>query len=173
VTARARACASIVAGEIELRFPYSERVIARLKQEIPPEHRRWDPGAKVWRVTEPYAKTAMDVLIARFPTAETPDSGTRRAVAVASENLSTGSDLPLPAQQLPLRSEPCDLTLLATIPCPHCHARHEQPIRLIVETSAVAAKRALTPELVSVCPSCNTLAVVSVSPVAADAVLFS
>ena len=34
-----------------------------------------------------------------------------------------------------------------------------------METSAVAAKRALTPELVSVCPSCNTLAVVSVSPV--------
>jgi hypothetical protein len=54
------------------------------------------------------------------------------------------------------------MRLVASVRCPTCGARREQPIRIVAEASTAVAKReAITPDLVSICPACNTLSVVS------------
>jgi hypothetical protein len=165
---RAIARASAFGGQVELRFPFSQRLVKRLKRDIPSQHRSWDREAKVWRVTEPYTNVAIDLLVARFPTAETPDTRVRHQLAAAIIGRSIVPEI-LPPPQPALDSAPTALApIQVNIPCPCCHVAHERTIQVVAETSAKATKHAITPELVSVCPHCSCLAVVAFFPAIAD-----
>jgi hypothetical protein len=52
--------------------------------------------------------------------------------------------------------------------CPRCHARLEQPIRVVAQTGeGVARTETITPELAVVCSGCQALAIVAFYPTAA------
>jgi hypothetical protein len=51
--------------------------------------------------------------------------------------------------------------LLTELTCPSCKHEHTPSVRLIAETSHRAAKRPVTPELVHLCPHCQTLLILS------------
>jgi hypothetical protein len=156
-------------GEIELAFPYSPELVEALKQTIPFRNRKWDPAGKTWRVLGAYGPAAIDLLLAHFPTAEIPgDRIPRASASVAREDPTRVPLPPLPPLIAEVSTEvdqPELDHLVASVRCPRCHTRHEQPIRIVAETSRRVAKREKTPpEMVSVCPTCNTLAVVAFLP---------
>jgi len=174
-----RASATMTAfGEVEIRTPYSDRtmlLVDDLKQEIPARFRRWDAEDKVWRVLGAYAPTAIDLLLEHFPSAEVPDDQPRRRpiVVARTERPVDAPRPPLPPLivETPAANDQTPLDpVLAIVPCPKCHQRYQQPIRVTAETSMTIAKRdRFTPEFVAVCPSCHTLAVVAFWPAAAPA----
>jgi hypothetical protein len=164
----ARAIARQVAaigGELELRFPFDQDLVDELKLAVPARHRHWDKEAKVWRVAGAYAQAAIDILIEHHPTAEVPATYARSKPTVIRRPRREPA-LPVPYLEHPAAA-PCQLT--ATVTCPKCHHPYQQQIGVTAETSAKAAKHTITPELVSVCPSCNTLAVVAFHPLTAAA----
>jgi len=111
---------------------------------------------------------AIDLLVARFPTAETPDSGTRGQLAATVVDRSIVPEL-LPPFEPALDGAPAALTpIQVSIAYPRCHVAHERTIQVVAETSAKATKHAITPELVAVCPHCSCLAVVAFVPAVAD-----
>src|SRR5687767_1093092 len=117
---------------------------------------------------------AIDLLLKHFPAAEVPGNRVRRApsspVGIDRPPAPLPPLPPLIAEASPEADQPERDHLVASIRCPGCHVRHEQPIRVLAQTSAKVAKQEMvTPELIVVCPTCNTLAVVSFSPAAADA----
>ena len=156
-------------GEIELWIPFAggEELREALKDAIPKRFRTWDPDNKVWRVMGAYAPTAIDLLLEHFPAAEVPDDAPRRLPSTPARTEKPPAPLPLPP--LDVATSANDQTsldpLLAIVPCPTCGHRHEQPLRVVAETSLTVTKReSITPELVAVCPGCHTLAVVSFFP---------
>jgi hypothetical protein len=59
-------------GEALLTFPYCPTFIERLKQAVPFRYRTYDPPTKAWTVSPEFADLAIDLLLERFPDAETP-----------------------------------------------------------------------------------------------------
>jgi hypothetical protein len=157
-------------GEVELLFPYRADLVDELKEQIPARHRRWDPDDKVWRVTDPHTQTAIGLLLAHFPHAETPATYARPPSVTVVREKPRRRVIALPPRDIaPVAPPPLEEgadQLVATITCPKCHTL---PIAVSAVTSAKAAKRAITPEVVAVCPSCNTLAVVAFHPLPASA----
>lgn len=155
-------------GEVELLCPFREGLVEALK-EIPGRFRSWDPDEKVWRVREPHAQVAVDLLVEHFPGATVPAAYRRIAPVIVKE--------PPPAPLPPIvplrrtRSAHPELDhLVASVQCPRCPERYEQPIRVVAETSLTVAKRErITPELIAICPHCSCLAVVAFWPAAAGA----
>jgi hypothetical protein len=160
-------------GDVELRFPFNRDLVEALKEEIPARHRRWDAEDKRWLVTDPHTQTAIDLLVARFPNAETPATYARPpSVTVVREKPRRRVITLPPPDVAPAASPPLEEgadQLLATIVCPKCHTPYQQPIRVSAVTSAKAAKQTITPEVVAVCPNCHTLAVVAFHPLATSA----
>ena len=161
-------------GETELAFPFSQDLVDDLKAEIPARYRRWDPEAKVWRVMGAYAPAAVDLLLAHFPRAEVPGHQPRRLLSSLAQRVRGPEPTPDPVPVPPIIVEPTPQDdqppldpILAVIPCPKCHTRHDRPIRVVAETSATVAKQERPPaELIHVCPQCHALAVVSFHPAA-------
>jgi hypothetical protein len=175
MAAPSRASAKMTAvGELEIRTPYCDRtrlLVADLKSTVPGRYRRWDATEKVWRVRGAYAATAIDLLVAYDPNAELPSD----RVAVVPERTDACRrplpPLPVPEMAPPADDQPERDYLVASVRCPKCGQRHDQPIRVIAQTSPRVAKRdTITPEVVSICPACNGLAVVAFVPAAAAAV---
>jgi hypothetical protein len=160
-------------GDVELRFPFNRDLVEALKEEIPARHRRWDAEDKRWLVTDPYTQTAIDLLIARFPNAETPATYARPPSVTVVREKPRHRVIALPSPDVaPVASPPLEEgtdQLLATITCPKCHTPHTLPIAVSAVTSAKAAKQTITPELIAVCPSCSALAVVAFHPLPAGA----
>jgi hypothetical protein len=152
-------------GAVVLRFPFNRELVDELKLAVPIRHRHWDKGEKVWRVAGAYAKAAIDALLDHHPRAEVPTTYARIVPVVK-----TRPSMPVmfPAADLEV-SAPTSSQISATVMCPKCRKPYEQSIRVSAVTSATAAKRAITPEVVAVCPSCNTLAVVAFHPLATSA----
>ena len=50
------------AGSVRLRFPYSRRLVERLKRQVPPYARSYAPEDKAWTVTAGYAARAVRLL---------------------------------------------------------------------------------------------------------------
>jgi hypothetical protein len=129
-------------GEVELVFPYREALVDDLKQEIPARFRRWDPDDKVWRVMGAYAPAAIDLLLEHFPRAEVPGAAPwriRERIRSSPARTEPPSPLPLPPIAVapsPAPEEPERDRLVASVRCPKCHQRHDQPIRVVVQTSA-------------------------------------
>ena len=99
---------------------------------------------------------------------ETPDTRVRNQLAAAVVDRSIVRELLAPPQSA-LDGSPAALTpSRVSIPCPRCHVAHERTIQVVAETSAKAAKHAITPELIAVCPSCHTLTVVAFHPAIAN-----
>jgi Zn ribbon nucleic-acid-binding protein len=157
-------------GGVALQFPYREALVDELKEQIPPRFRRWDRDAKCWLVLGAYAPAAVHLLLEHFPRAAVPDDAPRR---LPSSPARTEKPFPVPPLVVEASTAPDDPArdrLVASVRCPTCHERHDQPVRVVAETSlTVATRETITPELVSVCPACNTLAVVAFHPAAAQA----
>ena len=167
---RASARKTAFGGEIELRFPFCQDLIDALK-ELPSRSRKWDMHDGVWRVQGVHAPAAIALLLEHFPNAEVPSDQVRPGRLVArTERLPTPRP-PLPPLIVATRApddQPALDPLLAVVACPTCHTRYTQPVRVIAETSLTVAKReTMAPELVAVCPSCTTVAVVAFYPTAA------
>ena len=159
-------------GDYELTFPFCRALVDDLKTEIPARYRTWDPDDRAWRILGAYAPAAIDVLLEYFPNAEVPSDHVRPARLVARSERPAGlvSLLPLDGAIGPEPPRPELDHLVASVRCPTCHERHDQPIRVVVQTSATIAKHeSITPELVSICPACNVLAVVAFFPAVAVA----
>ena len=65
---------------------------------------------------------------------------------------------------------PASGRLLASLACPGCKHEHAAPIQVAVETSRSATKRPVTPELISLCPKCGTLLILSLHPASQEAI---
>lgn len=172
VTTPTRARATLTAfGEVELTFPFSEDLRDALKSEIPHRFRTWDNEDRVWRVMGAYRETAIALLLEYFPRAETPDTQPRRIVSTParSERLpAKASVVPLPPVA-PLAiagdDDPERDALAISVRCPRCGTRHDQPVCVVTQSAAtVAMRETITPEFVSVCPDCSTLAVIAFVP---------
>ena len=175
-------------GEIALRSPYSQGLVDDLKTEIPARHRRWDPDEKVWRVTEPHVTAAVDLLLTYHPGAPVPGVYAQRtAVAPVADDCPPWEEapwwdassrptptpapkpapkvVPIPARPTPPHALEDGAPTVARISCPTCTTRLEQPIRAHVETGARVARSERPPaELVTVCPTCRDLLVLSFAP---------
>jgi hypothetical protein len=157
-------------GEIELRFPYAADLVDALKEAIPLRHRRWDPDEKRWLITDPHTQTAINLLVAHFPNAEIPAGYARSAAVKVVSRTPRRKSIALLAHDPEHREflpvlERAD-QLMAFITCPRCHIPYQQPIRVTAESSARAAKREITPEMISVCASCGNLLVLVFQPIA-------
>jgi hypothetical protein len=155
-------------GEVELRFPFadSESLREALKSEIPGRYRRWDPDERVWRIMGAYRETAIALLLEHFPRAEVPDDALRRVPSSPARTVPPPL-APLPPIPFPASPETDDqpARLVACVRCPRCHERYDQPVRVSAVSSQTIAKQERPPaEFVSVCPTCNTLAIVSFCP---------
>jgi hypothetical protein len=164
-------------GEVEIRTPYSERtrlLVDALKIEIPGRFRRWDAEDKVWRVMGAYREPAIALLLEHFPRATVPNDQPRR---LRSTPARTEKPPPLPPLVVEASPEPDDPErdrLVASVRCPKCRQRHDQPIRVVAESSLTVAKRgAFPPELVAVCPHCRGLVVVAFYPAVAGVAVAS
>ena len=178
-TSPASATETAFSGEIEIRCPFSAAFVDALKEAIPARHRRWDPDDVVWCITGPHVGSAVDLLLAHFPAANVPDAYASRVPATVTSRPIPPVP-PVPREQMPpaktgatLAPREADASLVvAHISCPRCHAPFEQLLRVTAASSTHAVQRPITPELLAICPSCQTLAVVSVVPAAvAEAVL--
>jgi len=159
-------------GEIELRFPFCQELVDALKSEIPGRSRKWDKADRVWRVQGVHAPAAIDLLLEHFPGAEVPHDAPRRKPSTPARTEKPTPRPPLPPLivEPPANDQPPLAPLVAIIPCPTCHKRYEQPIRVVAETSlAIARAEKTAPELLAVCPHCATLAIVSLWPAPASA----
>ena len=159
-------------GDYELTFPFCQALVDDLKTEIPARYRKWDPDDRVWRILGAYAPAAIDLLLEYFPNAEIPGDHVRPGRLMARTERPAVA-VPLPSLGAAINTEPDRPELdhlTASVRCPKCRQRYDQPIRAIAEASLTVAKReTITPELISVCPSCNTLAVVAFFPAVAGA----
>lgn len=170
MTPLAAARETAFAGEVELRFPFCRDLVDDLKTEIPARHRRWAAQEKLWYVTEPHITAAVDLLLDHFPAAMVPPAYARPVRIVAPRPApAVATDEQVEALRPPLPPRTDDSPILVSVTCPRCHTRHDQPIRVEAHSSAKAAEHAITPELVSVCPSCGALAVVAFLPALAAA----
>lgn len=171
-TSTRASAAMTVFGEVELRFPCagSEDLRDALKSEIPARFRRWDGDEKRWLILGAYAPAAIDLLLEHFPNAETPADRVRPA-RLKARTARPPTPLPLPAIGSPqdeAAPQPERDHLVASVRCPTCHQRYDQPVRVVAESSARATKRErATPELVSVCPHCHAIVIVAFYPRAA------
>src|SRR5215204_1764406 len=59
-------------GEVRLTFPYCRPFIEQLKDAIPYRFRSYDHTSKAWTVSPEFADLAIELLLERFPDAETP-----------------------------------------------------------------------------------------------------
>lgn len=162
---RATATETAFVGEVELSFPYRADLVDDLK-ELPSRYRKWDAGDRVWRVTEPYCRDAIDLLLDRFPDAAVPAAYQRPTVR--SRSVTRAPVMPtLP----PAGSAAVELpAAVVAVQCPGCRAVHDVPIRGVAELSVTVAKRETTPpELIAICPSCGVLQIVSFLPALAPA----
>jgi hypothetical protein len=89
------------AGDVELRFPYNAHFVERLKAEIPPHARSYDPADKSWTVAAPYAALAVALLRRRFPDARIERPGTRPGPVPQDGELAKDAVLPLLPTALP------------------------------------------------------------------------
>jgi hypothetical protein len=159
-------------GELSLTFPYAADLVDALKQEIPARFRRWEPDGKRWLVMGAYAAQALDLLLEHFPNAQVPDDQPRRITGTPARKARP----PTPLTLLPAIStsssdpdEPDPDALIAAVRCPWCAERRELPVRPVVHTAEVVAKRELiTPEMLSVCP-CGVTLIVAFYPDATPA----
>jgi hypothetical protein len=162
---RASARATAFGGEIELRFPFCQELVDALK-ELPVRSRKWDKADRVWRVQGVHAPTAIDLLLAHFPSAQVPGDAPRRRPSTPARTETPAPRPPRPpasprsaADQAPLAP------LLAVIACPRCHVRREQPIQVVAQSAEVVAKReTITPEFIAVCGNCTDLLVIGFVP---------
>jgi hypothetical protein len=162
---KGRASARMTAfGELEIRAAYSDRtqlLVDDLKESIPARFRRWDPHEKVWRILGVYADTALDLLTAHYPHAALP--GDRVTVLQKRNAARQVPAPPLPVPEIaPIAGDdqPERDRLVASVRCPRCGERHDQPVRVVTPAAATVARReSITPELVHVCPNprCKTL----------------
>lgn len=161
-TPRASATETAFAGEIELTFPFREELVDDLKAEIPARHRSWDPDDKVWRVRGPFARTAVDLLLDHFPGATVPVAYRRPTVRIRN----TAAVPPVPEAPPPTDVAGAESSaVMVAVQCPNCRKRHDVSVYAIAESSFAVAKREATPpEMIAVCPECNTLEVVSFHP---------
>ena len=61
-------CATFThAGSVRLHFPYSRRLVERLKRQVPSHSRVYAPDEKTWTVTADYAARAVRLLLAEYP----------------------------------------------------------------------------------------------------------
>jgi hypothetical protein len=167
-------------GEIELRFPFNADLRDALKDQIPKRFLRWDPQNRVWRVMGAFGPTAINLLLAHYPRVAVPDDAPRRLPSSPARTTKPEPALPRPPVPFPVvaRAAGADqdplAPLLAVIPCPACHTRYEQPVRVVAETSrTIAQDETRAPELIAVCPHCTTLAVVSFWPAVAPVAVAS
>jgi hypothetical protein len=143
-------------------------LVDALKSTIPGRYRRWDATEKVWRIRGAYADAAIDLLVAYYPNAELAED---RAAVVPERTEACRPPLPVPEVAPPADDQPERDYLVASVRCPKCGQRHDQPIRVVAQSAVLVAKRdTITPELVSICPACNGLAVVAFVPAAVGAV---
>jgi hypothetical protein len=158
-------------GEVELRIPYTaEDLRETLKAEIPKRHRTWDPDAKIWRVTGAYREQAITLLLEYFPRAEVPGDQPRRVPASSARTARPAPLPPLPplTVELDADDQPEPGPLVASIRCPRCGKRHEQPVRVVTESDRTVAKQERPPaEFVATCPACSCVVIVSFWPAAA------
>jgi hypothetical protein len=54
--------------------------------------------------------------------------------------------------------------MIAGLACPNCHRDYVKPVRIVAETPRRAGKRPATPELISTCPNCGGMHVLSLHP---------
>ena len=110
----------------------------------------------VWRVRGPHKQAAVDLLLEHFPGATIPEAYKRVTPVVVTD--APWWDDPTREQPPPLPPPALDDALadsmsapapdanelapiVALIPCPECGHRHEQPVRVVAESSRVVAKR--------------------------------
>lgn len=63
----------ITSGRAVVAFPYSRAVVDRLKAEIPPACREYDPARKLWTVHQPYIHPAVRIVRSAYPDLEVED----------------------------------------------------------------------------------------------------
>lgn len=157
-------------GDLELRFPFCQDLVDDLKSEIPAPQRRWDREEGRWLVSERFTPEAVALLLSYFPRAEVPPefAPARRVVTPPAPPPSADLDAALAKLIPPPAPDAGDLApIIAVIPCPKCGQRREQPVRVVAESSVMVARSERpAAEMVSVCPSCKFLAVVSFHPAA-------
>ena len=117
-----------------------------------------------------FSDTALDLLTTHYPNAELPSD--RVAIVRERKHARRLALPPVPVPEIAPASADDQLErdyLTASIRCPKCGQRHDQPVRVVTQAAALVAMReTITPEFVSVCPSCATLAVVAFVPAVAD-----
>jgi hypothetical protein len=160
-------------GGVALQFPYSEALIAALKDQIPPIGRRYDRDAKCWLILGAYAPTAVNLLLEPFPAAQVPDDAPQRlsSTPARTEKPPVATE-PVPLPPIVVEPPPVDELppldpLLAIVPCPNpkCRKQYEQSVCVAAETSRTVAKAERPPaEFVGICPSCGTLIVIGFAP---------
>ncbi len=76
-------------SSVRLQFPYDAGLIDALKAGIPVHARKYDPVAKSWTITPPYASTAFRLMSAVFPdvdVVEQPSAGSAARAPHAGED---------------------------------------------------------------------------------------
>lgn len=64
----------ITGGRAVVSFPYSAYVVERLKAEVPPPCREYDPARKLWTIYPPYIGPAVAIIRSAYPDAEIEDA---------------------------------------------------------------------------------------------------
>lgn len=62
-----------LAGDAVIAFDYDPAVVSRLKAEIPPPYRSWQPERKTWRIEAPFVSHALSILRTAFATVHIDD----------------------------------------------------------------------------------------------------
>jgi hypothetical protein len=161
-------------GEVALTFPYAggEDLREALKTEIPSYYRRWDKDEKRWLILGAFGEQAISLLLEHYPSAEIPGDRVRPGRLVARTERPPEPALPLPPTLIeprPADEQPELDHLVASVRCPRCHKRHDQPVRVMAESSLTVAKSERPPaEFIAICPSCNSLVAVAFYPAVAS-----
>jgi hypothetical protein len=162
-------------GEVALTVPYAggEDLREALKTEIPSYYRRWDKDEKRWLILGAFGEQAISLLLEHYPGAEVPDDRPRRRPSTpARTERPPEPALPLPPiliEPRPADEQPELDHLVASVRCPRCHKRHDQPVRVMAESSLTVAKSERPPaEFIAICPSCNSLVAVAFYPTVAS-----